>query len=84
MVDWKNILFVVCPPNNPGVLVPEDIHIIVFVKSEGIGQRIKDLRENLDYLVLKDHSRIWLGDTTGFNCGDFIAKPIFRPQDYGA
>jgi agmatine/peptidylarginine deiminase len=64
------------------VLVPEEIRITVFVKSEEIGQRIKDLRENLDYVVLKGHSTIWLRDTAGFNCGDVIVKPIFKPEYY--
>jgi|CryBogDrversion2_1035201.scaffolds.fasta_scaffold41872_1 hypothetical protein len=61
------------------LLVPEGIHLIVFVKSEEIGRRIKELRKNLDYVVHKERITIWLRDIAGFNWGDFIVKPTFRP-----
>jgi agmatine/peptidylarginine deiminase len=63
-------------------LVPSDIHVIVLVKSRVIEDRIKGLRKRLEYIVHKELSTIWLRDVAGFNCGDRIVKPIFRPRYY--
>jgi agmatine/peptidylarginine deiminase len=63
-------------------VVPPDIHVIVFVKSRRIGQKIKARRKNLDYIIHKDLLTIWLRDVGGFNCTDRIIKPVFRPLYY--
>ena len=63
-------------------LVPEDIHVIVFVTSRRTGDRLKEVMDNLEYVVHESLSTIWLRDVAGFNCGDRIVKPTFRPQYY--
>lgn len=61
-------------------LVPEEIELIIFVKTNLIGEKIKDLRINLKYVVNNDLNSIWLRDFAGFNFNDNIVKPIFKPK----
>ncbi len=61
-------------------LVPEEIELIIFVKTNLIGEKIKDLRVNLKYIVNNELNSIWLRDFAGFNFNDKIVKPIFKPK----
>ena len=61
-------------------LIPEEIELSIFVKTEQIGEKIKDLRINLKYIVNNDLNSIWLRDFAGFNFNDKIVKPIFKPK----
>ncbi|MGC8604001.1 MAG: hypothetical protein ACP5VS_09960, partial [Desulfomonilaceae bacterium] len=63
-------------------LVPENIEVILFSKSPLPISRFKKLRENLKFVIIDKLQTIWLRDIAGFNCGDRIIKPIFRPKYY--
>jgi agmatine/peptidylarginine deiminase len=58
--------------------------VIALVKSKLIGDRIRSLRKGLECIVHKELATIWLRDAAGFNCGDRIVKPVFRPHYYRA
>ncbi len=61
-------------------LIPKEIELIIFVKTTLIGEKIKDLRANLKYVVNNELNSIWLRDFAGFNFEDEIVKPIFKPK----
>jgi agmatine/peptidylarginine deiminase len=63
-------------------LVPEDIEVILLCKSPQPISKFNKLRQNLKCVVIDKLQTIWLRDIAGFNCGDSIVKPIFRPKYY--
>lgn len=63
-------------------LVPDDIQLNLIVNNDGPGRKIKELFPNkkIEYLTIPDFEELWLRDLMGFNIGDKIAKPIFKPD----
>jgi len=63
-------------------LVPTSISLRIMVKKRTIGERIKNLRDNLQYIINSEIQTIWLRDIVGFCKGTTIYKPIFKPKYY--
>jgi agmatine deiminase len=63
-------------------LVPTSISLRIMVKKRTIGERIKKLRDNLQYIVNSEIQTIWLRDIVGFCRGTTLYKPIFKPKYY--
>jgi agmatine/peptidylarginine deiminase len=65
-------------------LIPDDIHLYLIVNNNSALERVVNLfpNKNLDVVVIKQFYEIWLRDIMGFNCGDKIVKPIFKPDYY--
>lgn len=63
-------------------IIPVEIKLIILVKTKKIGDKIKNHRANLEYVVNSELKSIWLRDFAGFNMGDKIIKPRFRPKYY--
>ena len=63
-------------------MIPEDIELLLLCKSELPVPRLEQLHKNLTYTVIEDLQTIWIRDVAGFNCGDTIVKPIFKPKYY--
>ena len=55
--------------------------MFIFVKTKQIGEKIKNLRTNLRYIVNSELKSIWLRDFASFNMDDKIVKPIFYYED---
>ena len=62
-------------------LIPQEIKLIIFVKTKQIGEKIEGLRANLNYKVNSKLESIWLRDFAGFNMSNKIVKPIFYYED---
>ena len=63
-------------------IVPEDIEVILLSKSPQPNSKFKKLHKNIRHFIIDKLQTIWLRDIAGFNCGDSIVKPIFRPKYY--
>jgi agmatine/peptidylarginine deiminase len=63
-------------------LIPTNIKIKVLVKNRAIGEKVRKLRRNVEYIINAELSTIWLRDTVGFNVNNKILKPIFKPKYY--
>jgi agmatine/peptidylarginine deiminase len=65
-------------------LIPDSIHQFLIVNNNKALERLVKLfpNKNLDVVVIKQFYEIWLRDIMGFNCGDKIVKPIFKPDYY--
>ena len=63
-------------------MIPEDIELLLLCKSELPVPGFEQLHKNLTYTVIEDLQTIWIRDVAGFNCGDTIVKPIFKPKYY--
>jgi agmatine deiminase len=63
-------------------LVPTSISLRIMVRNRTIGERIKKLRDNLQYIVNSEIQTIWLRDIVGFCRGTTLYKPIFKPKYY--
>jgi peptidyl-arginine deiminase len=62
--------------------IPRKTNLVVFVKSAEISKKVSRLHQNTTTLVNSELSSIWLRDTSGFNMGTHIVKPIFKPKYY--
>jgi len=66
-------------------LIPQEIHQYIIVNNKSAGERIKTIHptKNIDTVIIKDFSEIWLRDILGFNTeGDKIIKPKYKPDYY--
>lgn len=65
-------------------LVPDDIHLYPIVNNRKATQRLHELfpNKNIEVVEIKGFYEIWLRDIMGLNCGEYIIKPIFKPDYY--
>lgn len=63
--------------------LPRKLNLVIMVKKAEIRAKIEKLRKkNTIILIYNELSSIWLRDTSGFNMGTHIVKPIFKPRYY--
>lgn len=65
-------------------LVPDDIRLFLIVNSKKAAERLEQLFPNkqMKIVLIKGFYEPWLRDIMGFNGGDYIIKPQFKPDYY--